>query len=197
MVYATWLGVALLFFTLLLTLQANRAAVAGTKTAAEMVKLERAWPTPSQTTFVSFRNGIANGEPVQDGFMISSTFKNSGRTPASQVRFWMDFAVVQCGEAIPDFGIPKIETDAGAIVSIGEMFGKDAVMKDDGTKLFRIGAVGVIVFSGVTYRDGITGEIRSTKHTVRAHHRGGTIAVNGQQNEAIVVMQDGKLNHAN
>jgi len=100
MTIATWVGVALLVVTLLLTLQANRAAV---KAATISLRSERPWLRVNVEPA-----DVLHGSPVSVLMKLNLRIENCGKSPAHIERIYHRIEVQPTPTRLPDFAEYKM-----------------------------------------------------------------------------------------
>lgn len=166
------LGTIILIVTVLLALQANRAAIAA-------VALERAWLMVDNLDATDLHNCLVDDKLIKHGVMLAFGFRNKGRTPAVDVMSTYRYQFLDEQGNVPEFDA-KIEPDAPRhIASPDGLFNHEIILDDEATNRFLERGDKLIVYVLTEYFDVFSKTPRKTEGCFSVVFRG-RVDINGK-----------------
>ncbi|HYN46388.1 MAG TPA: hypothetical protein VES64_06825 [Allosphingosinicella sp.] len=169
--------------------------------AAQVLGQLRAWLAFEAVDEQLITDSVVNDEPVKNGLGFVISWKNSGGTPASNVRCYSRFAVaLKTVAEIPPFSDKGVAYEAAGLIPHGlEYFTEPFILDDKNTHLFRTQKLRVILYSIIRYNDGYSSpptpeNERVSEVCLEAFHAGGTEKRKGVERETITYKQIGPQN---
>jgi hypothetical protein len=191
-------GTILLAASLIYSARATKAAADAADAASKTLAAERAWLTWETFHLEHFQNSTIGDTFYQNGFGIICEWKNTGRSPAINIKIHGDVRVVEGDKtSIPIFhadlassGTAAAHLGVGGVTSIST-----GILSDQQAVDFRSGRVDVIIYSTVSYFDIFHPEvIRVSEACIRLQHGGGVMLRDGSPTEPIIGIPAGPQN---
>jgi hypothetical protein len=168
-----------------------------TEAAVATVQSERAWVTFSAPRVVQVEESNLDGVWVTDGLGFGVDWRNSGRSPAIEIRGYAVHRVTEGGppgQFLPEnFPPPEEATAQGP----GGVFGTPVrYLNDQETARLRNREVRVFLYSLVLYNDIFSPVIRRSETCVEIIHHGRIVPPNGVEQDNITYRAWGPQNTA-
>lgn len=201
--YAFWstvmvgIGTALLFVTLGLTWQANRAAVKAVE-ITEQIGLDqlRPWMLGRGVTFFPNTDLTVGGKMFPEAMTFRANWHNTGQAPAIKTRVDIDFVIVPSGADIPPFNF-KARSGTSVVGRDSQIHSDEKYIVGDDFDRFKAFQTEIIVFTRCDYSESFRPDIgRSTETTYRCKYSGQTIDANGVKWPRVMVYTEGPQNNA-
>jgi hypothetical protein len=180
-----------------------KASIAAAQKSAEAALIsansyrgsERAWLGVMKLDFNVAANMIHDGGVLKNGFLISASCVNSGRTPAIDAELLVNHAIVEKNAPIPFFDVSSVDNQSIASVVPGTVFGTtQRFISDEDIATLNREETSMYLFTRIDYFDVFDRDTRRVTETTFEITVNGWRRDEGIRNPNFIVMSAGKQN---